>query len=114
MERFKDESVRVLFQNDTLVAGCTVLKHGKGKTEAESDVYVLIDTVNDIRRYYLGSVIARAAQREITENKATFQTLSTNFNGRSLGEMVAFLEKNHVAPKPSALSPVKEAVAAVA
>lgn len=112
MERFKDDTVRVLFQTDTLVAGRTVLQHGKDKTAAQSDVYVLIDTTNDIRRYYLSSVIARAAQREITENKATFQTLSTNFNGRSLGDMVAFLEKNHVVAKPSALSPVKEEAAA--
>ena len=109
MQDFQDDSVKILAQTDTIVAGKTVLQHGSGKTASETEVYVLIRKADDHRRYYSSSVVSKAAFREITENKATFETLTTNFNGRPLGDMVAFLAKNYVAPKVPAPAPATEA-----
>lgn len=99
MERFQDDTVKVLVQTDAMVAGKTILSHGVGEKASKTDVYVLIRLSDNNRRHYVSSVVSKAAFREITENKATFETLTTNFNGRSESEMIAFLDKNFVAPK---------------
>lgn len=99
MERFKDDSVKVLQDTADLVVGKAFLEHGTGKEASKTDVYVLIRKVDNKRRYYLSSVIIRAAVREIIENNATMETLTTNFNGRDEGDMKIFLAKNYVAPK---------------
>ena len=97
MQRFNDDTVQVLAQTDTIVAGKTALQHGTAQVKTE--VYVLIQVEGDVRRYYTSSVVSRAAFREITENKATLATLTTNFNGRSKVDMQKFLDINHVAMK---------------
>jgi hypothetical protein len=109
MERFQDDAVKVLVQTDSIVAGKTILQHGSGKEASETEVYVLIRLEDDNRRYYSSSVVSKAAFREITENKATFETLTTNFNGRSKGDMITFLAKNYIAPKVVAEQPETEA-----
>lgn len=99
MERFIEEGLTVIQQTEEYVVGKTALQHGSGKTASESGVYVFIRLSDNKRRYYLSSVVVRAAVREVIENKATLETLSTNFNGRDEGDMKTFLAKNHVVPK---------------
>lgn len=102
MERFIEEGLVVLSQTEVYVAGKTALQHGSGKEASETMTYVLIRKADNKRRYYLSSVISRSAFRELTENKATMETLTTNFNGRDEGDMKIFLAKNYVAPKVAA------------
>lgn len=102
MERFVEEGLTVLVQTELYVAGKQKLQHGSGKEASETQVYVLIRLADNKRRYYLSSVISRSAFREMTENKATMETLSTNFNGRDEGDMKIFLAKNYIAPKVTA------------
>lgn len=99
MERFQDPTVTVIQQSETLVCGKTVFEYGTPSEPRSKEAYVLIDPVSDNRRFYLSSVIARAAAREIVEHNAKLETLSTNFDGRSQMEMHVFLNKNHVEPK---------------
>lgn len=108
-----EDNLTIIVQTEDYAAGRTTLPHGSGKTASVSDVFVLIRKSDDKRRYYLSSVITRAAFRELTENKATMETLTTNFNGRDQGDMQIFLAKNYVVPKPVvAEKPAEEAAAA--
>lgn len=102
MERFQDDTVKVMLDTGELVVGKTVLQHGSGEEASATEVYVLIRKSDDVRRYYRSSVIIKAATNELVENKATIETLTTNFNGRSKTDMILFLAKNYVAPKVQA------------
>jgi hypothetical protein len=90
--------IQIIQRTEKFVAAKTHLPYGKERT---SEVYMLAqlnaDTAvdNESARFYRSPLLARTAFLDLQAG-VPFDKLGNSFNGRSKGEMIAFLDKNHV------------------
>lgn len=73
-------------------------EHSKSTTQVHAVAQAGENGASEVR-FYTRPLIASVAYDELTKHKASIETLSNSFKGRSATEMYAFLDKNHVEPK---------------